>query len=382
MGAALRRALGRAETERRLLDAVVSGTPDAVFVKDRQGRYLLCNDGGARIVGKLPEEILGRDDTATFPPAVAAELMAREAAVMAAKRTEICEEELTTLSGERLTFLTSKGPVLDREGEVIGIFGIARDISERKAAEAEIRRLNADLERRVEERTAALSAANRELQMFASAVSHDLKAPLRGINGFAGLLERGYRERLEGDGLVFLTHIRESATRMNALIDDLLAYARLELEEQVVKPVDLPKAVEAALAEQEEEIRRRGAELHFDCPAVSVRANPKGLAQVLRNVLDNALKYADPARPPVIAIGGELQSGLCRLWVKDNGIGFDMAQHDRIFEIFQRLHSAQKYPGTGVGLALVRKAMERMGGRVWAQSAPGQGTTLYLEFPR
>jgi light-regulated signal transduction histidine kinase (bacteriophytochrome) len=167
---------------------------------------------------------------------------------------------------------------------------------------------------------------------------------------------------------------------MNHLIDDLLAHARLDQQAPVLRPENLSAAVRAALAERQEDIAEIGAEICLDPVDAWVRAESHGLIQVLRNLLENALKYSAGAKPPIIAIGGAVQGDCYRLWIRDNGIGFDMAYHDRIFEIFRRLHSYEEFPGNGVGLALVKKAMERMGGKVWAESTPGNGATFFLEF--
>jgi signal transduction histidine kinase len=247
----------------------------------------------------------------------------------------------------------------------------------------EIQRLNADLEHRVEERTAQLQVSNKELQSFTYAASHDMRGPLGRINAFSTLLEKHYGELLTGDGRMFLDLIRRNATRLTILIDDLLAHAQIEQRALDVQPVDLAGAVQGVLHEKEDDIREAGAEVKVRLPDVPilVRAHPLGLSQVLRNLVENALKYSAEANPPAIELGAEVAEGRCRLWVRDNGIGFDMAYHDSIFEIFRRLHTYEEFSGSGVGLAIVRKAVDRMGGRVWAESSPGQGAAFFVELP-
>ena len=243
------------------------------------------------------------------------------------------------------------------------------------------RRLAIELEERVVERTAQLEAANRELESFSYSVSHDLKAPLRGIDGYSRLLEESYRDKLDGEGRTFLGNIRHGVAQMHELIEDLLAYSRMERRAPNNVALDLPALVRGVAAACEMEVKKRGGGLRLTIPALTVHADREGLTIVLRNLLENAIKFSRGAEGPSIEIGACAEEGRALLWVRDNGIGFDMKFHGRIFEIFSRLERAEEFPGTGVGLALVRKAMQRMGGRVWAESAPGQGATFFLELP-
>ena len=246
----------------------------------------------------------------------------------------------------------------------------------------EIQRYAEVLEERVAQRTAALEATNQQLETFAYSVSHDLKAPLRGIDGYSRLLLQDHADQLDAEGQQFLRTIRRAADQMRQLIEDLLTYSRLERRSLITGRVDPQSLIEALVAERAQEIEARGLRVTVDVPCQAVRADAEGLTQVLRNLLSNAFKFTREVPEPEIAVGGREAEGSCLLWVRDNGIGFDMRYHERIFEIFQRLHREEDYPGTGVGLAIVRKAMERMGGRVWAESAVGEGATFYVEIPR
>jgi signal transduction histidine kinase len=251
----------------------------------------------------------------------------------------------------------------------------------RRRAKEALDQLNAELESRIEQRTAALNAKSRELEAFAYSVAHDLKAPLRGIDGYSRLLLEDYADRLEGDGRNFLQTIQSSTDEMNQLIDDLLAYSRLERRELKTDRIELAPIVNSLVDEKR---REEGHPVDFvvDVNGSTVLADASGLSQSLRNYLDNAVKFTRKVDHPRIEVGAKDEAKSCIVWVRDNGIGFDMKHHDRIFDIFQRLGVTEDYPGTGIGLAIVRKAMERMGGRAWAESKPGGGATFYLEIPK
>ena len=251
----------------------------------------------------------------------------------------------------------------------------------RRAREA-LDQLNAELETRIAARTAALNAKTRELESFAYSVAHDLKAPLRGIDGYSRLLLEDYSAKLDDSGRSFLQTIQSSTDEMNQLIDDLLAYSRLERREIKPNRIELAPIVSAVVEEKRRVLTAPPIEFVVNVNGATVLADASGLQQSLRNYLDNAIKFTSRAKEPRIEIGLNDGERTCMLWVRDNGIGFDMQHHDRIFDIFQRLNVADEYPGTGIGLAIVRKAMERMGGRAWAESTPGKGATFYLEIPK
>lgn len=251
----------------------------------------------------------------------------------------------------------------------------------RRVAREALDRLNVELETRIEQRTAALNSKSRELEAFAYSVAHDLKAPLRGIDGYSRLLLEEYAGRLEGDGQSFLQIIQSSTDEMNELIDDLLAYSRLERRELHTNQIELAPIV-SSLVEEKRREEARSIDFVVQINRGTVLADASGLSQSLRNYLDNAVKFTRKVAQPRIEVGAKEEAQSCVVWVRDNGIGFDMKHHDRIFDIFQRLGANEDYPGTGIGLAIVRKAMERMGGRAWAESTPGAGATFYLEIPK
>ena len=291
-------------------------------------------------------------------------------ALWAGQRLFTARRSLPTTTGQPLSLMMSMSlPGMDDEDGTALVCLV--DITE-------IDRLNAELDLSVER----LSKVNRELETFTYSVSHDLKAPLRGIDGYSRLLLSDHGERLDSEGRLFLQHIRQATQQMGALIDDLLAYSRLERRELALAPVSLAAVVDAVLAGHRPALDAAGVQLEVRVDsALQARCDAQGLTMALRNLVDNAVKFSRTSVPPRITIAATRSKDGVELTVHDNGIGFDMKFHDRIFSIFQRLHRAEDYPGTGIGLAIVRKAMERMGGRVWADSRAGEGATFPLQLP-
>jgi light-regulated signal transduction histidine kinase (bacteriophytochrome) len=228
---------------------------------------------------------------------------------------------------------------------------------------------------------AALRHANQELETFTYAVAHDLKSPLRAINAYSNLLATTQASALTDEGRAYLNKIIGGTEQMAELIDDLLEYSRLERGQVKLERIDVARQAEAIIADFRAEIEQRGAHVEIAASCREMTADRNGLMLALRNLLGNALKFSAHARPPRIDITCTNENGKHVIRVGDNGIGFDMRHHDRIFDIFQRLHRSEEYPGTGIGLAIVRKAAQRMGGRCWGESSPGKGATFYLEWP-
>jgi PAS domain S-box-containing protein len=264
------------------------------------------------------------------------------------------------------------------------------NVTARRTAQARLHELTAQLEQRVAERTQQLdhsirrlSQANRELESFAYSVSHDLKSPLRSVEGFASLLLQEQAAALSDEARGYLNRIQRATLHMAHLINDLLAYCRIEELGSGLVPLRLTEEVAAVLEGMHDALDARQAVVRLSVPPdLLALAHPQGLAMVLRNLLDNAMKFTRPGQRPEIEIEGCAIGPLVRLSVRDKGMGFDMKHHDRIFAIFQRLHRPDQIPGTGIGLAMAHKAVERMEGRIWAQSTPGEGATFHIELPR
>jgi signal transduction histidine kinase len=254
--------------------------------------------------------------------------------------------------------------------------------SELRLSEQRYRELATALEQRVADRTNELKRAYDELEGFSYAVAHDLKAPLRAINGFAHLFEAEMDDQLNDRARDHLFRIRNGALKMATLIDDLLSYSQIDRRGMQSTIVRLESLVDSVVAHYADEVQRRRVALSMEIEWMTLRVDAEGLSLALRNLFENALKYTRQREQPEIRIHGRKTDTGVQISISDNGIGFDMEYHDHIFKIFQRLHRDGQYPGTGIGLALVRKAIERMGGRVWAQSRAGEGSTFYIELPK
>ncbi|NMG74716.1 sensor histidine kinase [Aromatoleum diolicum] len=376
----LRRSLIRAELDRRLLDAVISSTPDAVFVKDTEARYLLANAAACALAGKAREEIIGRDDSVLFPEATAREMMAMDRAILATGRTHTTEELVTTHTGRTRVFLGTRGPVIGEAGRVVGLFGIARDITEHRSAEAELRKLNTGLEQRVAERTAELQSANTELEDLAYALTHNLRAPLRAISGFSQVLVEDHAGTLDTEARKCLAQITQASGDMGELIDGILALLRCTRGELKRETVDISVLAGRRLGKlaHGEPLRQIVWDVE---PGLSATGDTEMLDVVMAHLLDNAWKFTRGTTQPVIRVFAGQVDAVAGICVSDNGAGFDMAHANRLFNAFQRMHRQDEFPGTGIGLATVQRIIRRHGGEIRAEAVPGAGATFCFSLP-
>jgi len=368
----------RAKAEADLREAhrrtavVLESISDGYNVLDRQCRYLYVNAAAARMLHKTAEELLGRNLWEMWPHAADSpfgKAFRRAVEQNIPVQVESYYPEPLNAWFEARCYPTSEG---------VSLF--FNDITERKRVEQEIRDLNADLERRVRERTAQFEAANHDLEAFAYTVSHDLRAPLRGIDGWSLALEQDYGGRLDTEGRRYLERVRSEAARMGRLIEDLLEFssvARAPLNRDAVDLSAIARRIVAAARESQPE---RVLEFVIQ-PDLTVHGDACLLEAALANLLGNAVKFTGKCAQARVEFGGTRTGAASTFFVRDNGAGFDASQAGRLFEAFQRLHNASEFPGTGIGLATVRRVVERHGGRIWAESRPGQGATFFFTLP-
>lgn len=284
--------------------------------------------------------------------------------------------------GGAVRWITTKGAGEYRESSTpVRMMGVALDVTSRKETEIRLRQSEERLEQTVAMRTAQLQSRNDELKAFAYTVSHDLKAPLRGIAGYARELDRRHSAGLDARARHCLDQILAATRNLDRLIEDLLLYSRLDAETPTAVDVDLAYLVEGMIRDRRPVILEQGTEVTIDLAAPRVRAWERGLNQVLCNLFDNALKYSRGASPPKVRVASEPRPDGVRILVADNGIGFDPKYHDRIFGLFNRLVRPEDFEGTGAGLAIAKKLVDKMGARLRAESRPGEGATFILQLP-
>jgi PAS domain S-box-containing protein len=347
---------------------------DVNLICDEQYRIVQVNDRALEAYGFTQDEIIGMN----FSDLIAA----NDPAVFRNQINSVIEKGSINTEGRHRRKDGSEFPVevsarLFKIEEAGYLQAIIRDISERKQKEDEIQKLNASLEKRVEERTKELENANKELESFAYSVSHDLRAPLRGIDGWSQALVEDYQDKLDEKGQNILSRIRSETQRMGQLIDDLLKFSRETRGELKLEDVDLTRIVQTVTVRLQQ--ANPGRQIKFLTQQdLHARCDSHLMEMALSNLLENAVKFTSKTEQPLILFGEILQQGKKVYFVRDNGVGFDMAHVDKLFKVFQRLHKPSEYPGTGIGLATVQRIINRHGGRIWVEAQIDVGATFYF----
>lgn len=370
------------------LAAIVESSDDAIISKSLDGVVTSWNVGAERIFGYSASEIIANPIMLLIPDDLQDEEI--ELLRMIREGRRICNYETVRLrkDGYRLEVSLTLSPIKDSEGRIVGASSICRDISERKGAERALARAQAklreharELEDTVAHRTSELRETINVLDSFCHSIAHDLRAPLRALSGFSKELRETHHSVLDAEGRDALDRITQAAGRMDQLILDLLRLGRISTAELRSEPVSLEEALDEARSVLALELERSKARVHVHSPLHEVHGNRVLVNQILVNLLGNAVKFVPPDRVPEVTIRSEHLGNKIRLTVQDNGIGIKPAHARKLFQPFLRLVSAEQYPGTGVGLAIVRKAAERLGGNVGVDSELGKGSCFWLELP-
>lgn len=359
----------------RTLKAVLEALPIGVWIADANGRITSANPAalamgpGVRYRalaegGKRTEDAWGKEGR-TVPPhdwALAHAIQRREKI-----REQLVEVEFS--DGSKKTVLNSGAPILDEEGKPLGAIAVNQDMTQWLQLEQDLLR-----------RTYQLEESNRELEQFAYVASHDLQEPLRKVSSFAQLFAKKYAGHLDEAGQTYINFMVDGASRMQILVDDLLHYSRLTRVDQTHQEVDMKTVLDGVLADLQLFIKESGARIEAS-PLPVIQGDTSQLRALLQNLVSNAVKYRAPDRSPEVHIGASIQAEEATFWVRDNGIGIDPRYFEKIFVIFQRLHTRTEYPGTGIGLAICKKIVDNHGGRIWVESSPGQGATFFFTLP-
>jgi PAS domain S-box-containing protein len=373
----------------KLYQLITENAGDVIWIMDvEKGKFTYVSPSVLKLRGYTPEEVLNQPVSEVLTPEsyqfildnlgmrIAQFSQGNDAMrVMSHEVDQICKDG-SIIHTEVVTTLMT-----DDQGKVNEILGVSRDITERKLAQQEIARLNEELERRINERTSQLLTSNSELEAFTYSVSHDLRAPLRAINGFSSILAKEYAGTLDSEALRMLTVICDNVKKMDRLITDLLAFSRLSRSEINLLRPNMNSIVKAAYeSNSTEEDRKNVTFILHDLP--DVPCDPSLMGQVWGNLISNAIKFTSARIERIIEISGKKDGPRVIYEIKDNGVGFNPKYKDKLFEVFQRLHKMDEFEGSGVGLAIVKRIINRHGGNVYAEGKEGAGAVFTFSLPK
>lgn len=354
------------------LKAIVDHSSAMIALMDLAGRYMLVNKAWAALVDKTPAEVEGKTVRDLFRPPLLDGIESANRLVMEDRSTHEFEDVVAAASGER-TLLTVRFPLFERDGSLCAIGSIATDISSREQRENMIQRLNDELGRKA----ADLASVSQELQALSYSVSHDLKAPLRSIDGFGTMLLEGYYEQLDEKGKDLLRRVVGASAHMGKLFDGLLNLSRIGRQPLSMRQVNLSAVAREIIDGLAQANPERHVEVSIE-PELTARADPGLMRVVMDNLVGNAWKFSAKSAQARIEIGSARRDGDTVVYVRDNGVGFDMTYSDKLFRPFQRLHGAKEFEGIGIGLATARRIIERHRGKIRIESAVDGGTSVFF----
>jgi PAS domain S-box-containing protein len=357
--------------EKNLLTILMDNIPDSIYFKDSNRRFTRVNKGQSSLLGITnPDEALGKSDEDFFVDEMAESTKKEEEKIIQTKTPVInYQREVKDKNGNTRWHLDTKFPILNSDGECTGIVGTARNITEIKKTEQELIKQKEEL-----------AKSNQQLEEFSYVASHDLQEPLRTVNNYMTLLKRKYGDTIDPNALRYIENSVDAAKRMSALIQDLLAFSRVTTHASDFVDVNVYDVLNTALKNLEHSIQEKNADVQFD-PIPIIVADKGQFLQLIQNLVGNALKYVENPVPQVHILCKDKETE----WlfsVQDNGIGIDPKFHDRIFKTFQRLHTREEYSGTGIGLAICQRIVERHGGKIWVESEEGKGSTFYFTIAK
>lgn len=349
---------------------------DPLVTINPNGKITDVNEGSIKVTGVGREELIGTDFSDYFTEPDKARASYQQ--VFAEGFVTNYPLAIRHRDGHITDVLYNASVYRNEAGDVLGVFAAARDITELKRTIAELRALKGELEIRVAERTMQLEAANKELEAFSYSVSHDLRTPLRAIDGFSHILLEDYADKLDEEGRRLLNVVRDNTSRMGQLIDDILKFSRTGRMELTFSDIDMEKLAHDVF----EELHPTGGNLQLEIEALpGIPGDSAMMRQVFVNLLSNAIKFSRLKDTARIKVAGAIEGNEAIYYVQDNGAGFDMQYVDKLFGVFQRLHGVTEFEGTGIGLAIVKRIVTRHGGRVWAEGKVNQGATIYFALP-
>lgn len=364
------------ERIRNYLATVVKQSNDAIYIHDHEGKIISWNEGAEKIYGYSESEALRMKVWNIIPDYLQPDSQDIFTEIFAGEKVQLLETKRVTKHGKFVDVLFSASVITDPGSQQKSIAITERDVTQQKITDEQIRMLNSDLQRNVVQ----LEETNKELEAFSYSVSHDLRAPLRAVNGNARILEEDYLDKLDEDARQVLGKINNNVKRMDRLIEDLLAFSKIGKKEVHKSQIDTESQLKSVIADIGSVVQHKAdIKINGLLPAFG---DPALLHQVWMNLISNAIKYSSKKKSPQVEIGSITKEDGIVYYVKDNGAGFDMKYADRLFGAFQRIHDATEFEGTGIGLAIVKRIITKHGGQIWVEAKPDEGATFYFTIPK